>query len=46
MIGVDTNVLLGLFLRDDEEQRARAERSIERATRESALDFDAFSLIP
>jgi predicted nucleic-acid-binding protein len=45
MIGVDTNVLLGLFLRD-EEQRARAERSIERATRESALDFDAFSLIP
>jgi predicted nucleic acid-binding protein len=37
MIGVDTNVLLRLFLRDDEEQRALAERCIERATREAAI---------
>jgi predicted nucleic-acid-binding protein len=37
MIGVDTNVLLRLFLRDDEEQRARAERCIESATRDAAI---------
>jgi predicted nucleic-acid-binding protein len=37
MIRVDTNVLLRLFLRDDEEQRARAELRIERATREPAI---------
>jgi predicted nucleic-acid-binding protein len=37
MIGVDTIVLLRLFLRDDESQRGRAERCIEHATRESAI---------
>lgn len=45
MIGLDTNVLLRLFMADDEEQRDRAERAVATAISSGSLRINAIVLV-